>query len=287
VSEGRLVDVGDTRLHVVERGTPGAPGLIVLHGGPGLDHTEFGDHLDELGDEFNVILVDQRAQGRSDRDPPRESWTIAQMAADVDALAAALELEAYAVLGHSFGAFVALQHAVEHRLPPAATIVSSGVPSERWLEGVEAALHRIDDEELRARVIASFEREAECETEDDVMDILRDQLPFHFANPEDPRIEAALEDLEHGRMSPDVLRAAAAGFGYDLEDRLGEVRHPVLVLAGRHDRLTTPEAAEAIAAGIPGAALAIFEDSAHMAFIEEGDAYRAAVRDFLSGAVTA
>ncbi|MEA2293133.1 MAG: hypothetical protein QOE86_772, partial [Solirubrobacteraceae bacterium] len=56
---------------------------------------------------------------------------------------------------------------------------------------------------------------------------------------------------------------------------------------GRHDRLTTPEAAEAIAAGIPGAALAIFEDSAHMAFIEEGDAYRAAVRDFLSGAVTA
>jgi pimeloyl-ACP methyl ester carboxylesterase len=88
-------------------------------------------------------------------------------------------------------------------------------------------------------------------------------------------------------MSPDVLRAAAAGFGYDLEERLGEVRHPVLVLAGRHDRLTTPEAAEAIAAGIPGAALAIFEDSAHMAFIEEGDAYRAAVRDFLSGAVTA
>ena len=36
-----LVDVGDTRLHVEERGG-GDPALIVLHGGPGLDHTMFG-----------------------------------------------------------------------------------------------------------------------------------------------------------------------------------------------------------------------------------------------------
>jgi proline iminopeptidase len=280
-----LVDVGDTRLNVVQRGVPGGPGLIVLHGGPGLDHTEFGGHLDELGDSFNLILVDQRAQGRSDRDAPPETWTVERMAADVDALAAALELEHFAVLGHSFGAFVALQHAVAHTCPPAATIVSSGVPSERWLEGVESALHEIPDEELRAQVIASFDREAECETEDDVLEILRDQLPFHFADPEDPRIEGAMEDLEHGRMAPDVLRAGAGGFGFDIEDRLGDVRHPVLVLAGRHDRLTTPEAARAIASGIPGAALVVFENSAHMTFIEEGEAYRAAVRDFLTSAL--
>jgi hypothetical protein len=37
-----VIDVGDTRLHVVERGAPDGLPLLILHGGPGLDHTEFG-----------------------------------------------------------------------------------------------------------------------------------------------------------------------------------------------------------------------------------------------------
>src|SRR3954466_2131504 len=59
-----LVDAGDTRLHVVERGT-GDLALIALHGGPGLDHTMFGHWLDPEGDEYRLLLVDERAQGRS------------------------------------------------------------------------------------------------------------------------------------------------------------------------------------------------------------------------------
>ena len=47
-SFSRLIDIGDTRLYVVERGT-GYP-LIALHGGPGLDHHEFADYLDPLCD---------------------------------------------------------------------------------------------------------------------------------------------------------------------------------------------------------------------------------------------
>jgi len=106
---GRYVDIGDTRLYVVERGN-GYP-LLVFHGGPGLDHHSFGNYLDPLADEYRLILVDQRSNGRSDR-APEETWTLEQMAADVSALAKALELGQYAVLGHSYGAFVVLQHAV-------------------------------------------------------------------------------------------------------------------------------------------------------------------------------
>jgi proline iminopeptidase len=56
----------------------------------------------------------------------------------------------------------------------------------------------------------------------------------------------------------------------------------VLVLAGRHDRTCSVAAAQAIADGIPDAALVIFEHSGHMTFVEENDAYVAAVRAFLS-----
>ena len=55
-----LIDVGDTRLHVTERGG-GDLALFVLHGGPGLDHTMFGSYLDALGDRCRLLLVDDKA----------------------------------------------------------------------------------------------------------------------------------------------------------------------------------------------------------------------------------
>src|SRR4029450_8372982 len=134
-----LVDGGDTRLHGTERGM-GALALFVLHGGPGLDHTMFGSYLDALGDACRLLLVDERATGRSHPSASPEPWTLEQHAADVEALAGALGLERYAVLGHSYGALIALQHAVDFAGRPAATVVSSGFPDARFLEHVERGL---------------------------------------------------------------------------------------------------------------------------------------------------
>src|SRR5919202_600708 len=217
-----LVDVGDTRLNVEERGA-GELALIALHGGPGL--------------------------------------------------------------GHSFGALIALQHAVDFSGRPAGTVVSSGAPSERLLMShVERELERFEPVELREQVRASWAREAQAQTQDDVRALLADQLPFHFADPRDPRIDEMRAAMAGAVYSPDVLRAAATdGYGHiDVEDRLGDVRHPVLVLAGRHDRTCSVDAAEVIAGGVPDAELVVFERSGHMAFVEEPDAYRDAVRRFLA-----
>jgi proline iminopeptidase len=277
-----LVDVGDIRLHVTERGA-GDLALFVLHGGPGLDHTAFGPYLDALGDRCRLLLVDERATGRSDPAPP-ETWGLAHHAADIEAMAGALGLERYAVLGHSYGAFIALQHAVDFPGRPAATIVSSGVPDARFLEHVGAELAAFEPVELREQVQASWANEAHARTQEDIAAIISDQLPFHFADPRDPRIDdvrAAMADAVYG---PDVLRAAAVeDYGaIALEDRLGQVSHPVLVLAGRHDRTCSVPAAEAMKDGLPDAELVVFEHSGHMAFVEENDAYVAAVRDFLA-----
>jgi proline iminopeptidase len=278
---GGLVQADDTRLFVAERGSGPIP-LFVLHGGPGLDHTMFGAHLNDLGATCRLLFVDLRSQGRSDP-APRATWTLARLAADVDALAASLGLEHYAVLGHSFGAFVALQHAVDLAGRPIATIVSAGVPAMSYLDAVDENLARFEPESLRAQVTSSWAREADASTPEQCREILSDQLPFHFRDPLDPRIEAMRAGLDEMVFTPEVLRAAASeGYGdIDVEQRLGEVTHPVLVLAGRHDRTCTVAAAAAIAGGIPGAELSVFEDSAHMMFIEEQTGYVAAIEDFL------
>ncbi|HVF04935.1 MAG TPA: alpha/beta hydrolase [Frankiaceae bacterium] len=276
----RYVDVRDTRLFVVERGT-GFP-LVVLHGGPGLDHHEFADYLDPLTDHYRLVLVDQRAQGRSDEAPP-ETWTIKQMAADVNALGDALGYGPYAVLGHSYGGFVALQHAVDFTGEPAGTIVSCGLPSARFLDGVTDALAAFEPVELRQQVAASWEAEEGVETPEDVKKLLDDQMPFHFADPRDPRISDYAARTSQMEPAPDVLRhfATRAYGGIEVEAALPTVAHPVLVLAGRHDRAIPVEGAHAIADGIPGSELMIFEHSAHVPFAEEQDRYLEVVRDFL------
>ena len=152
---GRLVEVADTRLYVEERGAPSGFPLLVFHGGPGLDHTEFGDYLDPLteGGRYRLVLVDERACGRSDRTAPAHTWTLARMAQDVSDLEASLGVQhGYATLGHSYGAFVVLQHAVDHPGAPRGTVVSSGIAAARWLAGVDQQLAAFEPAELRAQV---------------------------------------------------------------------------------------------------------------------------------------
>jgi len=280
---GTAVRIDDCSLWVVERGRDDGLPLVVLHGGPGLDHHEFGDYLDPLTqDGIRLLLVDLRAQGRSEQ-VPEVTWTLERMAQDVIMLALALRLRRYAVLGHSYGAFVALQNAVDYPGQAVASIVSGGVPSVRFLEGIGAALETFEPAELREQVAASWEREASATTQGEVAKLLHDQLPFHFRDPKDPLIDEYERRSAGAEYSPDVLRHfATADGGIDLEERLADVTQPVLVLAGRHDRACPVEATERMAELLPRADLHVFEESAHMTFVEEPEAYLDVIRSFLA-----
>ena len=281
---GRLVEVVAAQLYVVEVGEPGAYPIVVLHGGPGLDHHEFAEYLDPLAERgYRLVLVDQRASGRSPHCDPA-TWTLQTMAEDVVSLARSLGLGRYAVLGHSYGAFVALQNAVDFPGMATQTIVSNGVPAAKYLAAVEKNLAAFEPIHLRAQVAASWEKESSVQTPDDFAAVVHDQWPFHFADPEDPRIEEYERQTAGTMYAPQVLRVFATNdYGsIDVEDRLGEVTRPMLVVAGRHDRTCTVDAAEAIARGVPGAELVIFERSGHMTFVEEPEKYLDTVDRFLS-----
>jgi len=274
------VPIGDTRLYVAERGA-GYP-VIVLHGGPGLDHHTFGDYLDPLTDRYRLILVDERSQGKSDP-TPEATWTLKEMAHDVTRLAKALDLTRYAVLGHSYGAFITLQHAVDFPGEAAQSIISSGVPAARYLDAVQGQLAAFEPIALRQQVTDSWAREKLAHTQAEVDSLMHDQLPFQFSDPLDARIPDYERRSGGAVYSPDVLRHfAAQSYGMiAVEDQLGVITQPTLVLAGRHDRTCSPAGAQAIAAGIPHSELVIFEQSGHMTFVEENEAYVAAVRAFL------
>ena len=122
------------------------------------------------------------------------------------------------------------------------------------------------------------------ETPEEVAALLRDQLPFHFANPLDDRIADYERRTAGAIYSARVLRyfASQEYGGIEVEDRLSKVTQPVLVLAGRYDRACSVEASQAIARGIRKAELVVFENSAHMTYVEENDRYISVVRDFMN-----
>ena len=99
----------------------GAP-LILCHGGPGL-WDMFGSLADSLAGDVRVVRWDQRGCGRSERRGP---YSVARSVADLDAVRVRLAVERVAVLGHSWGATLALRYALDHPDRVSALIYVSG-----------------------------------------------------------------------------------------------------------------------------------------------------------------
>ena len=77
------------------------PTLIVMHGGPGFDHSTLRPFFDRFADSHQVLYLDHRGNGRSSGAP--DSWNLAQWGRDVKALCDALGIERPHVYGNSFG----------------------------------------------------------------------------------------------------------------------------------------------------------------------------------------
>jgi pimeloyl-ACP methyl ester carboxylesterase len=248
--------------------------LIVLHGGPGMDHTMFRPYLDPLADDFRVLYVDQRGQGRSERVDPA-TLSLEVFARDVSLLAEALGLDEYAVLGHSFGAIVTTWHAVNLGTATAYVISGGGDSSEKLLADVETSLEAMG--EAGVLIADSWEQEQTVETEEELKELLRVQMPFHFAGDPPP----GFGDETIG--TPGVLRHFAnVGYGdFDFTPDLGRVEKPTLLVVGEKDRTTTTRAARVLHHGIAGSELVVVPGAGHMSLVEAQDEYLEAVRGFL------
>jgi pimeloyl-ACP methyl ester carboxylesterase len=275
------VGVGDIELHVHERGS-GRP-LVALHGGPGLDGSVWFPALEPLAEEgWWVLAPDLRANGRSEGGDP-STWTVPQMADDVEALIEALDLVDPVVMGWSFGSFVAQSHQARH--DSAASYVLVGTVAEPGaLLGVGDRLAVFEPGRLRAQVTASWAREATVATATELAAVMHDQIPFHLADPEGPLVERLIE-ADEVVYRPEILRHFSAGGEYglvDLREELAQSDTPVLVLSGAHDRTTPASSAHELVEALRNAEEVVLAATAHYVPYEEPEAFQAALRAFLA-----
>src|SRR5690349_3138838 len=176
MAEVRLDD--GVALNVVEVGS-GLP-MILLHGGPGLDHHELHPWLDSLsGSGVRLIYVDMRGQGLSERVDP-STLSIKGFAQDVDRLARALELDRYVLYGHSFGAIIALCHALERGSADGYVISAGAASSEALMADVEREIEAFEPASMRDQIRKSWADEAGLATAAEARDVAAAQMPFHF-----------------------------------------------------------------------------------------------------------
>jgi len=257
--------------------------LLLMHGGPGLDHMTLMPFR-ELADRHTLVFYDHRCNGRS-IGAPVESMTWENLTADADALREELGIERWAVLGHSFGGHVALEYALRYpeRLSHIVLLDSAG--DARWSQ--ENAAEVLAGRGFSAKTVALARRfySGRIAPKDFVRAAIR-LLPAY-----DHRfslLRLAREMVEGGwrmKARPEALIfGGQMAQGWSVMDRLGEIRVPTLVIAGRDDFLFPPESQALLAAGIPNARLRIIERAGHNPQAERPVETLAAVADFLAAA---
>ncbi|MGH9887498.1 MAG: alpha/beta fold hydrolase [bacterium] len=251
------------------------PTLILLHGGPGFDHSSYKPSFSVLSDVAQLVYFDHRGQGRSDTGDPRD-WTLAQWADDVRGLCDALGIEKPIVFGQSFGGTVAMAYAARHPDHPGKLVFSSGEARP----DVELTLRRI--EELGgAEAAVAARRMWETPGLEALPDYLRLVAPLYNRAPQDPHADART------RLALDVLFHFARGEGrtMDLHPGLANVRCPTLVLGGELDPVCPIELQAEIAAALPAQHVRFerFAGCGHGVFRDDPERGFAVIRAFIAG----
>lgn len=259
------------------------PAVLLLHGGPGFDHAYFKPSPAALIDAAQLVYLDQRGQGRSGR-VPVESYSIEQMADDAAAFCRTLGIERPAVLGHSFGGFVALHLALRHPDVAGSLILIDTAASSADMAGAMERLEEQHGPEARAAAEPVFGGDVSEET---VAEFERLVAPAYVHDPE--KVGPVLEILGRSSFNTEVAAHYFANRAalYDVRDRLGEIRVPTLVMVGGKDWLIPPGASQVVAEGIEGAELVVIPEAGHFPLHERPEAYADAVRRFLSVPVAA
>jgi len=261
--------------------------LLLMHGGPSLDHTTLLP-LQPLADQFTLVFYDHRCNGRSvGADVTSMTWE--NLTADAEALRQTLGFDRWAVLGHSFGGNVALEYALRYPQSLSHLILMNTGGDQWWVN--QNAPEVLARRGYSAAVVGAARRFYNGQVTAD--EYLPTVLKFIRAYSYHPSLlyHPILLALAHqvGLGPPMKMRPEALIFGYSqllkgwtVMDRLGEIKLPTLVVAGRHDFLFPPEHQAILANRLPNAHLEIIERAGHNPHMEQPAPVIEVIKSFLA-----
>ncbi len=289
-----FVDANGVLIYYVEFGR-GAP-LVVVHGGPGADHTYFLPWLLPLARNHRLVFIDERGSGQSERLQDVSKYTVEATADDVEAVRVSLNLGKIDLLGHSYGGVLAQAYALKYQQHLNHLILNSTFASTREMNAVLARekaqmpsdkLKRLNELERaglfgkgdmweHGRYSAEYEKLAWGDG----------YFPFIYG----ARPDASYDPTANAPTNWELYREMWGSDGefvidgnlksVEYVDRLHTIKVPTLVLVGDHDECD-PSLSREMHEKIAGSELVILPNSGHMNFVDQPDMWMKAVGDFL------
>jgi proline iminopeptidase len=289
---GRHLDVLGRRLWIEEEGE--GPPVLLVPGGPGGSHDVFHPWLRTLARRHRVIAYDPFGRGRSARARVPSEYSFRGDVAEVEALRRALGLDRMAVLGHSYGAFVAQAYAVAHPERVTHLVLSNGmIRGADWQRANEAFNVRLAAtypdlwrkvDTLRAAGV----HEGDPRLQAAYGERFAEQFALFFFYDRQKAVNVVWDEQTFNTEAYLAICGADCDFqigpemrAVDFRRSLPQLPAPLLVLGGRADGIVTPAILDAFRVAVPGAQVTILEKAGHLPFVEEPDRFVRRVEDFL------
>lgn len=249
------------------------PTLLLLHGGPGADHSIYKPAFSQLSDLCQIVYYDHLGNGRSDRGRP-EDWSLARWGDDVKALCDALGIEKPIVYGASFGGIVAQAYATRHPRH-AGALVLAATAARVDFETIFQAFDRLGDPGAGALARAYWSDP----TPELRAEYAKKCVPLYAKGGFDPNFMTRIED--HADVGLHFNGPANEQGRFDFRSDLAQVTCRTLVLSGTHDPIMPPAFGQEIARCLPNARFETL-DAAHLLEQDAPEAFFAHLRAFVS-----
>jgi proline iminopeptidase len=289
--DGKYIKVNDAKLWIETEGTGDA--LFLVSGGPGNAHV--GMHsFGALKDACTLVYIDNFGRGKSDTAKTAAEYSISRDVEDIEGLRKALNYDKINLLGHSYGSIVAQAYAIKYPQHLKHLIIANGFFSgEMWQKNDDNSNHEIKTNypEIWERLMKL--RDAGAHSSDPQHVEVYGEVPYGFLYAYNP------ENFLHGidpsypnRMNWKLYYQLVGDDGdfiiggdiakVDFRRQLKDLKIPVLVIAGRYDRVSVPEFAVQYKKYCPQAQFEMFEKSGHNPQVEEPEKEFKIIREFLA-----
>ncbi|GGI13007.1 proline iminopeptidase-family hydrolase [Gottfriedia solisilvae] len=284
IKEG-FIDVtgGKVWYQIHEKNTNSTP-VIVLHGGPGSSHYSL-QGLQKLVEDRPVIFYDQLGCGKSDRPIDTTLWNIDRFVEELGQIREALSLDEFHILGHSWGTTLAAAYYLSKPDGVKSIIFSSPcLSAPLWAEDQDKNRKLLPLEVQQTLKNCEENGTTDSEEYKNATAVFNNHFVYRLEpNPEFIKNGAHLRNREVYNImwGPSEFHVTGNLKDFDCTSKLKDIHVPTIYTCGRFDE-ATPESTKYFSTLTPNGKFHVFEQSAHMPYLEEPEEYLRVIGSFLN-----